>query len=155
MDDLRFEPLDGPAGRALLAELDADLAERYGDDEPVAATPSQFLPPGGAFAVVYIDGEPQACGGYRRIDDTTAELKRMYVRPRARGHGLARRLLAALEVAAAHAGYRHLWLETGLSQPEAIALYESAGYTPVASFGQFARAPSQRCYGTALRIEAQ
>ena len=52
---------------------------------------------------------------------------------------------------AAAAGYEQLWLETGGSQPEAIALYESAGYTPVARFGQYAWAEDQRCYGKSLR----
>lgn len=147
---VRFEPLDGPVGAALLAELDADLAERYGGGEPVDALSPQFLPPGGLFAVAYIDGEPLACGGYRRLNVATAELKRMYVRRAGRRRGLARFVLAALEDAAAAAGYRHLWLETGLSQPEAIRLYESAGYTPVASFGQFAGGEQQRCFGKAL-----
>ena len=147
---VRFEPLDGPAGTTLLAELDADLAQRYGDDEPVHATPSQFLPPDGLFAVAYAAGEPLACGGFRRLNATTAELKRMYVRPTGRRRGLARLVLAALEDAAAAAGYRELWLETGLSQPEAMQLYGSAGYGPVTSFGQFAGAPQQRCFGKQL-----
>lgn len=152
---LRFEPLDGPAGSILLDELDADLAERYGNDDAVTATAAEFLPPEGAFAVLYVGGEPHACGGFRRIDGDTAELKRMYVRPGGRGRGLARRVLAALETAAAQAGYRDLWLETGLSQPEAIQLYVSSGYTPVPTFGQFAGFPSQRTYGKALRVKTQ
>ncbi len=147
---LRFEPLDGPAGKELLDELDADLAERYGGGEPVSATPDEFLPPAGCFAVVYVRDRPEACAAFRRIDPTTAELKRMYVRPTGRRRGLARRLLVAVEQAAVEAGYQQLWLETGLSQPEAMQLYESAGYNPVASFGQFAGAPQQRCYGKVL-----
>lgn len=148
---LQFEPLDGPAGSILLRELDEDLAQRYGDDDPVDADAEEFLPPAGAFVVAYVEGSPQACAGFRRIDHATAELKRMYVRPTGRRSGLARQLLTALEAAAADAGYTQMWLETGLSQPEAIALYESSGYTPVASFGQFSWAPSQRCYGKVVR----
>lgn len=148
--DIAAEPMESRAGRLLLTELDTDLARRYGDDETVHADPAEFVPPTGLFLVLRVDDVPQACGGYRRIDDATAELKRMYVRPDARGKGLARLLLARLEQAAGAAGYRQLWLETGGQQPEAIALYESAGYEPVARFGQFAWAPDQRCYGKTL-----
>lgn len=147
---VRPEPMDGPVGRRLLAGLDADLNARYGDEETVDTHPDEFCPPDGLFLVLWADGEPQACGGYRRIDARTAEIKRMYVRGQARGRGFARAVLAALEAAAADAGYTQMWLETGLPQPEAMALYESAGYTPVAPFGQFAGYPDQRCYGKEL-----
>ena len=148
--DVTPEALDGPAGRELLAELDQDLNVRYGDDETVTVHPAQFLPPDGIFLVVRQAGEPLACGGYRRIATDTAEIKRMYVRPQARGKGLARLVLARLEEAASAAGYSQLWLETGLAQPEAMALYESSGYRRIAPFGQFAWAPDQRCYGKVL-----
>lgn len=134
----------------LLAELDEDLARRYDDDEKVHAEPAHFTPPAGRFFVVRSAGEPVACGGYRRLDGVTAELKRMYVRPGVRRQGVARRLLAAIETAAAAEGYGRLWLETGLAQPEAIAMYAALGYTPIAPFGQFAGAPDQRCYGKVL-----
>jgi GNAT superfamily N-acetyltransferase len=148
--DVTAESLDGPAGRELLAELDQDLNERYGDDETVNVHPEEFLPPDGIFLVVRDGEEPLACGGYRRIADDTAEIKRMYVRPQARGKGLARLVLARLEESAGAAGYRQLWLETGLAQPEAMALYESSGYQRIAPFGQFSWAPDQRCYGKVL-----
>ena len=144
------ESLDGTAGRVLLAELDSDLDERYGDDETVSVHPEEFLPPDGIFLVVRDGEEVLACGGYRRIAADTAEIKRMYVRPQARGKGLARLVLAQLEESASAAGYAQLWLETGLAQPEAMALYESSGYQRIAPFGQFAWAPDQRCYGKVL-----
>ena len=144
------EPLDAPAAAALLAELDADLAVRYGDDDAVHAEAGQFLPPEGLFLVLTVDGAPLACGGYRRWDAQTAELKRMYVRPAGRRRGLARRLLAELEAAARDAGYTQMWLETGLPQHEAMQLYTDQGYAPIAKFGQFAWAPEQRCYGKSL-----
>lgn len=148
--DVTPESLDGPAGRLLLAELDEDLNQRYGDDETVDVHAAQFLPPDGIFLVVRENGQLRACGGYRRIAPDTAEIKRMYVRPDARGKGLARLVLTRLEEAAAAAGYTQLWLETGLAQPEAMALYESSGYARIAAFGQFAWAPDQRCYGKVL-----
>jgi GNAT superfamily N-acetyltransferase len=147
---VRPAPMDGPDATVLLAELDEDLTGRYGGGDPVRADPSEFTPPGGYFAVALVDGRPQACAGYRRLDERTAELKRMYVRPPARGRGVARLLLAELERAAAAAGYAQLWLETGLSQPEAMALYESAGYRRIPAFGQYAGFSDQRCFAKSL-----
>lgn len=126
----------------LIAELDADLAVRYGsDDDPVVAHPEEFELPHGRFFVVTEDGVALGCAGIRRISPGIAELKRMYVRPAARGRGLARLLLATCERAAADLGYDELWLETGDAQPEAVALYLSAGYEPVPSFGQYQHSP--------------
>jgi GNAT superfamily N-acetyltransferase len=85
-----------------------------------------------------LDGAAVGCVGLRRIDERTAELKRMYVRPQARGRGVARALLAACEQQAAELGYGQLWLETGSMQPEAVTLYLTSGYEPVAPFGQYA-----------------
>jgi GNAT superfamily N-acetyltransferase len=71
----------------------------------------------------------------------------MYVVDAARRRGLARRLLAALEASAAEAGAHRIVLNTGLAQPEAIALYESSGYEPIPGFGHYACAPGARFYG--------
>ena len=70
----------------------------------------------------------------------------MFVRPEFRGRGVARRLLAALEAEAHRAGVRTLRLETGERQPEAIRLYESAGYRPIPPYGQFVGDPLSRCF---------
>lgn len=128
----------------LSEELDVDLDRRYGGGEPVHFERSEFDPPEGRLlaAVAPEDADGLTllgCAGVRRLPgfDGVAELKRMYVRPTARGRGVARALLAACEQAAAELGYRQLWLETGLRQPEAVALYTSAGYAPVPRFGQF------------------
>ena len=102
----------------------------------------------------YVDGEPVATGAWRRTDvealgsSRTAEVKRMYVAG-ARGAGHARAMLAHLEQTAA-AGAEAMILETGLAQPEAIALYESSGYTPIPCFGHY-RWPDSRCFGGACR----
>ena len=148
--EIRRESFDSPTAAQLLSELDADLAQRYGDGEHVLADAPEFEPPSGQFVVLYVDGVALACGGYRRLDDETAELKRMYVRPAGRRQGLARKVLAELEADAAKAGYRQMWLETGMPQFEAVRLYPSAGYRPIESFGQYSWAPDQRCYGKSL-----
>jgi ribosomal protein S18 acetylase RimI-like enzyme len=74
----------------------------------------------------------------------------MYVDPSARGQGLARELLGSLLSFAREAGYREVWLETGQKQPEAMALYESAGFQPTPAFGQYADEPDSRCYRMVL-----
>ena len=128
---------DDPAVQKLVAEALADLAVRYGgsgDDTPVAA--ADFEPPDGEFLVAVLDGELVGSGAWRSHGDD-AELKRMYTAPAARGRGLGRRMLATIEESARAAGCHRLILETGDRQPEAIALYQSAGYVRIADFGYY------------------
>lgn len=143
---------DHPDSVALIADVQQEYVVRYGDEDMTPVDPAEFAPPLGLFLVVYVDDVPAACGGWR-VHDTDVELKRMYVRPGFRGRGLARAVLAELERTAAEAGYARLILETGSRQPEAIALYVSAGYTPVPSFGYYAEAPEAVHLGK--RLEAR
>jgi GNAT superfamily N-acetyltransferase len=145
---------DDPVAAALVAALDADLDERYREDDLEDEPDHAFLnllhadvaPPTGAFLVAYLDGEPAGCGAVRGHGDGVAEVKRMYVTPDARGRGVARALLAALEVQAAALGYTRLVLETGTRQHEAMALYESAGWTPIPPYGAYRDSALSRCY---------
>lgn len=145
---------DHPDAVALIADVQQEYVVRYGDQDLTPVDPAEFSPPLGLFLVVYVDGEPAACGGWR-VHDMDVELKRMYVRPTFRGRGLARAVLAELERTAAEAGYARLILETGSKQPEAIALYTSAGYTPVPSFGYYAGAPEAVHLGKQLEVECR
>jgi GNAT superfamily N-acetyltransferase len=135
---------------ALVDALDAELMERYGGGDDVHITPSDFLAPQGVFLIGAVSGRDVACGALRFLQDGVAEVKRMYVDPAVRGRGLSRVLLAALVERGRLAGYRELWLETGIKQPEAMALYESAGFTPIPSFGQYKDEPDSRCYRLVL-----
>jgi GNAT superfamily N-acetyltransferase len=144
-------PYDDPAVQTLVLEALADLAERYGggsgDDSPIAA--AEFVPPTGAFFAA-ADGERLVgCAGWRRHGED-AELKRLYVTPTARGRGLARRILAAVEDSARTAGCARLILEMGDQQPEAIALYESAGYLRIEDFGFYKDYPDVLSYAKKL-----
>ncbi|MFN2518090.1 MAG: GNAT family N-acetyltransferase, partial [Jatrophihabitantaceae bacterium] len=112
--------------------------------------PGEFDPPAGLFLVGTVNGEPAACGGWRRIDERTVEIKRMYVVDAARRRGLARLMLAELETSAQAAGVRRIQLNTGTKQPEAIALYESSGYVPADGFGHYACTPGAVFYGKDL-----
>lgn len=148
--DISRESFDSPVAQALVDALMADLDERYafdpadGDDPDVAAhftvRAEHVTPPAGVFLVARLDGEPVGCGAVRPARGGAAgvaEIKRMYTAPVARRRGVSRALLARLESEAAALGYRRVQLETGLRQPEAIALYETAGYHRIPSYGQY------------------
>lgn len=145
-----------PDAVLLIEEVQAEYVVRYGGRDETPLDPLMFEPPDGSFFVGYLDGRPVATGAWRRSavealgTARTAEVKRMYVAPAARGRGLARRMLAHLESSAADQGAEAMVLETGLAQPEAIALYESSGYQPIPSFGHYKDAPLSRCYGRRL-----
>jgi GNAT superfamily N-acetyltransferase len=137
---MRFEPVpaDVPPASDLVAAMVAEMALVYGPiDVPgmPSATPADFAPPHGTFLVGFDDeGAPVCGGGIKRLDDEAAEIKRMYVVPSARGRGLARVLLAALEDAARDLGYTVVRLDTGPRQPHAQRLYEASGYRPIGNF---------------------
>ncbi len=85
------------------------------------------------------------CGAVRRIEARTGEIKRMYVSPDARGRGIGRAVLAALEAEARTLGIARLVLETGLRQGEALALYEGAGFSRIPPFGEYVNSPLSLC----------
>jgi ribosomal protein S18 acetylase RimI-like enzyme len=138
---------------ALDEAVQAEYVTRYGGPDAVV-DPAEFEPPDGLFVVGFLHGQPVASGGWRRLDSDVAELKRMYVVPTQRRHGLARRMLAELEERASRAGYRRLVLVTGTAQPEAIGLYRAAGYQPVSDFGIYAGYRDARFFGKTLRPAA-
>jgi GNAT superfamily N-acetyltransferase len=111
-----------------------------------------FLPPDGVFLVVRDEGRAVGCGGVCRFDETRGELKRMYVVREARGRGLGRLLLVALEDEARRLGYRGIVLETGDRQPEALGLYESAGYEPIPCYGVYASRALSMCFEKSLGV---
>ena len=80
------------------------------------------------------------------MDAEAVEVKRMYVAPGARRLGIGRRILAELERLAARFDYRVMRLETGIRQPEAIALYESCGFHRIPPFDQYVGNPISVCY---------
>lgn len=142
------EPFDSPDVQALARAQQEELRgiDGRGDIGPVRVG-SMFEEPDGVFLVVRDgDGAAVAGGGVARFDETRGELKRMYVRPEARGRGLGRQLLVALEAEAVRLGYKGLVLETGEQQREAIGLYASSGYEPIPCYGPYAGQAISRCY---------
>jgi GNAT superfamily N-acetyltransferase len=138
-----------PVGLALRMAQRAELDERYGCDDHEPGTP----PSAGDIDVflVAVDGsDPIGCGALRRLDETSAEVKRMYVVPDRRGSGVAAALLRALEDSARERGWTTLRLETGPAQPDAIRFYEREGYRQIPLFGAYIGSDMSVCYERAL-----
>ncbi len=143
--EIAAEPFGATASQALLAEHASGLIERYGADTESGAKPTEHDV--AAFLVARDDtGTPVGCGALRALDDSAAEIKRMYVRPHARGAGLGRRLLEALEAEARTQGFEVCRLETGDLQGEAIGLYRAAGYREIEPWGAYIGSSISLCF---------
>lgn len=129
----------------LVRLLDADLAERDGDEHGFYA---QFNKIAALKQVVvgYAEGQPVACGAFKPFDENSVEVKRMYVLPEWRSRGLASEILLELERWAGELGFARCVLETGKKQPEAIRLYQKAGYAIIPNFGQYAGVENSVCF---------
>ncbi|MFD5316205.1 GNAT family N-acetyltransferase [Streptomyces sp. NPDC127098] len=157
--DIRIVRFDHPDAVKLNDEVQAEYAERYGDEGDITPLdPEMFVSPRGLYLLAYDERDrPIATGGWRSQDaaseegyaDGDAEIKRMFVVREARGRGLSRIILARLEEDARAAGRKRMVLETGTEQPEAIALYRSAGYVLVPDaekFGLYRASDNSRCF---------
>ena len=144
--------LDDPEVVALTTASISEIDARY-DGEPGSGAPprpEEFAPPEGAFLIARIEGSAAGCGGLCRFDEATAEVRRMYVVPQARGRGVGRELLGGLIAAARELGYARIRLETGNRQHEAEALYRSAGFAVIPCWGPYADDPKSVCLERAL-----
>ena len=134
---LTLEPADTTTSGELQRAFFAEIAARYPGWDPSqsqGADPFELGPPGGAWVVVYIDGRPVGCGGLKALDSETAEIRRVFLDQSARGRGIGRRLLQELESRARQLGYERLRLTTGDRQPEALGLFQAAGYLDIPAF---------------------
>jgi GNAT superfamily N-acetyltransferase len=130
---------------ALTTAQQTELAAMYGADQPLVP-----LHPDIAFTVLTLDGTPAGCVGLQPVDSGLGEIKRMYVVPSARGWGLSRILLEAVETAARAQGITRLRLETGTQQVEAIALYTNHGYYPTPPYPPFENEAVSLCFAKDL-----
>jgi len=130
---------------SLVKLLDAELAERDGDDNVFYA---QFnkLDMIKHVLVVYEKDKPIACGAIKEFDPTTMEVKRMYTLAEYRCKGIATKILIELEKWAAELNYKKCILETGKRQPEAIQLYKKSGYRLISNYGQYAGVENSLCF---------
>ena len=132
------EAPDTADARLCLSTYFRELAARFetgfdaGADD--SARVEDMAPPSGLFVIARLDGDAVGCGGFKRVDKATGEIKRVWTAPSARGMGVARRMLRALEAAAREAGVKTLRLDTNRALTEAHALYRSEGYREIARF---------------------
>lgn len=153
---------EAPAARQLREDQQAELRRIYGGDTEPGVKPSASdvtvfvlaweVPDGAqlADAVARTDALAVGCGGLRPLDATSAEIKRMYVRPTHRRRGLSRQILDELEFRARSQGWFRLRLETGPAQIAAIGLYEAAGYRKIPNFGAYQGHAASLCFEKAL-----
>jgi GNAT superfamily N-acetyltransferase len=127
---------DHPDAARLLRAFYEDQVNRYGFAETIDADPGRYAPPNGVFVVVYHEGVPAGCGGYRWFDQSrrTVEVKKTYAIPERRGFGIGRAMLGWLEQHAVANGARRSILETGVRNHAALGLFREFGYQPIASY---------------------
>jgi DNA-binding MarR family transcriptional regulator/GNAT superfamily N-acetyltransferase len=127
-----------PHARFCLRSYFSELSQRFdaGFDpaRSISADDGELTPPAGLLLLATLHGEPAGCGALKFHDGASAEIKRMWVAPAARGLGLGRRLLTELEAHAAAHGAGTVRLETNRALGEAIGLYRAAGYREVPAF---------------------
>lgn len=136
-DGLRFVTVGqrDPLAEPLMAELAVEYATRYGGTPEGVGKwlrghpAAEFEAPEGGMLIGVVDDRPVTGGAFRRFDDQTAELKRIWTDSGHRRRGLARALLGELEAEIIVRGYRRIYLTTGDRQPEAEALYLATGYS--------------------------
>ena len=144
---ISVEPFDSHDAQRLIAALDAGLAELYPPEQRFGPNlKAHHLEDGrGTFLIARDGGQAVGCGAIRLLESTTAEVKRMYVKPDQRNKGVARAVLVALEVAAKKLGVRRLVLETGSYSDAALSFYRRAGFTQVDCWGEYAASPTSIC----------
>jgi putative acetyltransferase len=152
--DVRREDILSPVVQQLIGALNAELEARYPEEgaNHFRLAPEEVADGRGAFLVAYIAWKPVGCGAVRRIEPAVAEIKRMYVAPEARGRGVGRQVLVALEAEARRLGATRLVLETGPRQPEALALYSRAGFVEVPNFGEYVGCELSVCMAKQLNL---
>ena len=141
---------DNPDFRELVRLLDLDLAIRDGEEH---AFYSQFnqLDKIRYAIVAYSENLPVGCGALRAYSQDAVEVKRMFVLPELRGRGIAGQVLAELETWAGELGFASCMLETGKKQPEAIHLYQKAGYELIPNYGQYLEVENSVCMGKKIK----
>ncbi len=120
-----------------LRKIDGDEHEFYARLNKIDKIPN--------VVVLYSDRIPIGCGAFRKIDENTVEIKRMYVQPECRGKAFAAGILQELETWAAELMFSVFLLETGKNQPAAIRFYQKAGYEIIPNFGQYIDSENSVC----------
>jgi putative acetyltransferase len=138
--------------RNLIIELDRDIRARYGAEQDLY-DPHNKIDYLETVVLAYDENRPVGCGCFKKFDDVTIEIKRMYVAFTHRGKGLGAAILTELELWAAELNFEAAVLETANKQGEAIALYKKLGYTPIPKYGPYVNLPNSICMKKKLIID--
>jgi len=124
--------------------LDQDLNRRYGVKQSEYDTYNiiEYID---TIVIANYESNPAGCGCFKKYDDETIEIKRMFVKPEFRGKGISKLVLHELETWGKHLGYTKAILETGKNQPEAIGLYERFGYNRINNYDQYVGMENSIC----------
>ena len=141
---------ENPDFRKMVNALDEDLNQRNGDIQRQYDQYNKIDKIKHAM-VIYFEDKPVGCGCFKRFDDHTVEMKRMFVLHEMRGKQLAARMLQELEKWALEEGNTGAVLETGHKQVEAIRLYNVAGYSLTENYGQYIGMEESICYRKELK----
>jgi len=144
--EISLERPDSEDAIDLITELDAYLIPLSPSESRHGYPVEKLLKEDVPFFIIRCDGIAAGCGAIKLFGDDYGEIKRMYIRPQFRGLGLAKRVLDHLADYARSHGVGLLRLETGMSQREAIQLYERAGFQPTSPFGEYKPDPLSRFY---------
>jgi len=136
--------------RNMVNALDEDLIVRNGETQKLYHKYNKIDHINHA-VVVYADNQPIGCGCFKRFDDNSVEMKRMFILPEWRGKKLAGQLLQQLESWALEEGFTKAVLETGVRQVEAIRLYTRSGYHLTENYGQYIGMADSICYSKELK----
>jgi len=139
-----------PDFRFLITLLDKELNERYGELMQSTYDRHNHIIDIDTVVIAYSNGMPAGCACFKKYDDTSAEIKRMFVKATERGQGIAYKILSELELWAKKKGFRYTILETGDKQHEAIALYQKLGYAITENYGQYSDLTTSICMGKEL-----
>ena len=137
MLSIEQESPDQPDAARLLEQADVQSASLYPAESRHGLSVTEMLSQGVRFFVARLDGRAVGCGGYSVGPDGTAEVKRIFVLPEARGRGVGQAIVLAVEQAANGEHVRCLRLETGIKSAEALRMYRRLGYVERDPFGTY------------------
>lgn len=142
-----IDPL-GEIATSLLRDAAAEVRPLYVQPSagPIREPTNDSLGRRDLYVAAFLGGSPVGCGALREFDRTTAEVRRMYVRPEHRRRHVGRAILGHLIANARELGYERIILETGNKQAPAIAFYENQGFRPIEPFGEYVNDATSICY---------
>jgi GNAT superfamily N-acetyltransferase len=129
----------------LISNLDDELNKRH-DIQRIVYDQYNKVDTIQTVIIAYINDVPIGCGCFKPFDDSTVEIKRMFVEPAYRGKGISKLILNELEKWAKELSYSRSVLETGIKLPEAIGLYEKSGYVRINNYRQYKDLPNSLCF---------